>query len=134
MGIVARPVTAGEAIAVGLVVTGTSSFTVLDGPTDQAGTAAVKPRGIAQTSAAASGDAVVVVERGDATALAGDTVAAGDVCVAEYNTGRLIPYSAAAYTDGTEIYTAGRAKEAATDGVLFQFDVDIQLHTIPTPA
>lgn len=127
-----RPLLSAEAIAVGQVVTGTSTLSVLDGPTDQAGTAAVKPQGVATTSATDASEIVGVVTFGECDGLLGDTVAQGDILVAEYNTGRLIPFADSAYTDGTVIWTVGRALEGGADGQMGRIFVDIQSRAIAT--
>jgi len=128
----ARPIDANSTIAVGQAVTiDTGALEPLDGPTNQAGTAAVKPAGIALTSAV-DGTECTVCFSGECNALLGATVAVGDELVAEFATGRLIPYVIAAYVDGTEIQIICRALEAGIDGQQARVNVNIYGKTVPT--
>lgn len=129
--VLARPALAGGTVAAGQVVTGTSSITALVGSSNQAGTFTVKPQGVATTSAL-NGEPITVVFAGECTALAGDTIAQGDMLVAEYNTARVIPFADSAYTDGTVGWLIGRALEGGVDGQALRIDVNIQLHTVAT--
>ena len=128
----ARPVTASTTVAVGQVVTiSTAEFIPLLGPTDQPGTAAVKPAGIALTSAV-DGTECTVCYDDECDGLFGANVAVGDELVAEYETGRLIPYVAATYVEGTEIWIVARALEGGVDGQNARVSVEIRSKTIPT--
>jgi hypothetical protein len=128
----ARPINAGDAVAIGQVVTEDSGdLTPLVGETDQPTTAAIKPFGVALTSAAVGAECTTVF-RGECNGLAGGTVEAGDELVAEYETARLIPYTSADYDEGSEIWIVARALEDAADGQQFRIDVDIYLKTVPT--
>jgi hypothetical protein len=127
-----RPVLAGGTIAAGQAVTGTSSFTAAVGASSQQVTfTGTKPRGIALNSAV-NGAAVDVCCFGECDALAGDTIADGDILVCEYESGRLIPFADSAYTDGTVGWTVGMALEAAVDGQMFRVLVNIQSRAIAT--
>ena len=128
----ARPVLGGSAVAAGQVVTISSDALIpLVGPTDQAGTVAVKPAGIALTSATSTTECATCYE-GSCMALAGDTIAAGDILVAEYETGRVIPFVDSAYTDGTVVWTVGRALEGASDGQMLRIETHITSRAIAT--
>jgi len=131
--ILAQPALSGAAIAAGQVLTiDTGALIPLVGPTNQAGTVAVKPAGIALKSADAAGADVACANGGECMALAGDTIAAGDILVAEYLTGRVIPFADSAYTDGTVIWTVGRALGAAADGQRVAIQVHITSRAIAT--
>lgn len=131
--ILAQPALSGAAIAAGQVLTIDSAALIpLIGETNQAGTVTVKPAGIALKSAAASGEDVACANGGECMALAGDTVNVGDILVAEYNTGRVIPFADSAYTDGTIAWTVGRALEAGADGKLIAIQVHITSRAIAT--
>lgn len=128
----ARPVLGGAAVAAGQVVTiDTGALVPLDGPTDQAGTVAVKPAGIALTSATSTTECATCYE-GSCMALAGATIAVGDILVAEYDTGRVIPFADSAYTDGAVVWTVGRALEGASDGQMLRVEVHITSRAIAT--
>jgi hypothetical protein len=128
----ARPIDAGAAVAIGQVVTESSGDLIpLVGATSQKVTAAIKPFGVALTSAAVGAECTTVF-RGECNGRAGATVAAGDELVAEYETARLIPYDAGDYDEGSEIWIVARALEDAADGQQFRIDVDISLKTVPT--
>lgn len=131
--VLARPRSAGTGgCAPGQVLTiSTDTLIVLQGPTDQPGTSAVKPAGIALKSALATEDCACCYE-GSCMALAGDTIAAGDILVAEYNTGRVIPFADSAYTDGTIVWTVGRALEGGADGQMIRVEVSITSRAVAT--
>ena len=65
-------------------------------------------------------------------ALAGATIAVGDILVAEYDTGRVIPFADSAYTDGAVVWTVGRALEGASDGQMLRVEVHITSRAIAT--
>lgn len=100
-----------------------SAHILLDGPTDQAGVQQVAPSGIIESGGAASGDRVTVVAKGQTRAKAGANCAAMERCVAEYNTGEIIPMG----TDADGDYTIGYFPYGATDGQTVEFWVDIQV-------
>ena len=128
----ARPVLGGSAVAAGQVVTiAHDALIPLVGATNQAGTVSVKPAGIALTSATATTECATCYE-GSCMALAGDTIAVGDILVAEYQTARVIPFVDSAYTDGTVIWTVGRALEGASDGQMLRIETHITSRAIAT--
>lgn len=128
----ARPVLGGSAVAAGQVVTiDTGALIPLVGATNQAGTVSVKPAGIALTSATSTTECATCYE-GSCMALAGDTIAVGDILVAKYQTARVIPFVDSAYTDGTVVWTVGRALEGASDGQMVRIETHITSRAIAT--
>lgn len=143
MMIASYPTAVAEALSPGLAVTldNDGKVVLLDGPTDQPGTAAVIPHGIAMrtepiTSATSTNATAQILRRGQFTVVAGatDAAATGKFGVAQYNTGRVIPLAEASYVDGSTIYLLGRFLGPAVSGNPVQFEVDITPYTIGTPA
>ena len=130
----ARPVAADEDVLPGLAVYDDSGEIKVLEESTQAGTLGLTPYGIAMTDDA--GGVAEVVTEGEVNALAGDKIAAGDLIVAQVDTGRLIPLDGglvATLTEGTVIWYVGRALEGASgDGVQFRAFVRPAMFTVPT--
>ncbi len=100
----------------------TGAHILLDGPTNQAGTQLVIPSGILVAGGDASGDRVTVVEFGVTLALAGTVCDPMEPCVAEYNTGDIVPHDTVATLD----YQLGYFPDGCAAGTLGKFMVEIK--------
>lgn len=128
---------AAEAIPEGTVVyvDGSGDIALVDGPTDQAGTAAVRPLAVAQASLASGAEAHGLLRNGPGVGLVGTGGwTLGDYLVAEYDEGALIAYDANDYSDGDVVHIVGEALETASAGAFGQVDVRPFFLTASIPA
>jgi hypothetical protein len=105
-----------------------------DADSSQSATAALRPLGVAQASAAADApDASIYDEQFDSVPFVAGSgaISEGDLLVCEDGEGgKVMTFDAADYTPGDVVWTVGTAKTDAAAGANFRGSLDIQQHVI----